>query len=196
MKLNHSKVEYREAEHEYWLGNIQLQGITGILRRQLFSDKYSGIPEGVLAKAAEYGSRVHADIEICDALDVNNGQPHIVEYLEIKKKHNLVTIENEYLVSDNINYASPIDLIFEGYDLADIKTTSKLDKEYVSWQLSIYAYLFELQNPGLKAGNLYALWLPKPRYGKPKLVGVDRIASPIISKLLECDARGEQFLPT
>ena len=66
----------------------------------------------------------------------------------------------EYLVSNEIDVASKVDVVFrEGkeFALADIKTTVKLDEEYLSWQLSIYKYLFELQT-GFKVSHLLAFW--------------------------------------
>ena len=56
----------------------------------------------------------------------------------------------------------------------DIKTTYKLDKDYVSWQLSIYAYLFELCNPGVKVNNLYGLWLRDDKSSYEKVYRHDK----------------------
>jgi hypothetical protein len=104
-------------------------------------------------------------------------------------------ITTEYLVSDNEYVASMIDGVFDDYSLYDIKTTSSLDMDYLSWQLSIYSYLFELQN-GVQAGKLYAIWLPKEQYGKPRMVEVTKIDKEEIKRLLECDMNGEQFTPS
>lgn len=199
MKLKQSKVKFYEAEHQYWLGDKQLQGITGILSRQLFHSKYSWIDKSILDKAAEYGSMVHNDIELYDSLGGVGGDvtlPHLISYKKLMQENNLTVIDNEYLISDNVNYASCIDIVTKDLSLIDIKTTSKLDAEYISWQLSIYAYLFELQNSKLKVNKLYALWLPKPQYGNPKIVEVNRINAEEIIKLLDCDSRGEQYIPT
>ena len=67
------------------------------------------------------------------------------------------------------------------------------------FQLSIYALLFEGQNPGAKVDKLYILRLRN----KPKkdgtfdhiseLIPVTRIPSEICKELLDCDLRGEQF---
>lgn len=193
MRLNQSSVFFNQYEHTYTLNGKTLSGVTSLLNRQLFKDKYTYISEEILANAAERGSLIHETIEVVDSLGVESKLTEVIAYLDIKKKNNLKTLENEYLVSDNEHIASSIDLVFDDYSLADIKTTSKLDKEYVSWQLSIYAYLFELQNPTLKAGKLYAIWLPRKQYGDPALVEVDRIPTDIVKELIECDKRGEQF---
>lgn len=193
MKLNQSSVVFDQHAHTYTLNDKTLSGVTSLLNRQLFKDKYTGISEELLAKAASRGSLIHETIELVDELGVSSDMPEVIAYLDIKSKNNLCTLENEYLVSDNEHIASSIDVVFDDFSLADIKTTSKLDKEYVSWQLSIYAYLFELQNPTLQANKLFAIWLPKPRYGNPSLVEVVRIPTDIVKALIECDKRGEQF---
>lgn len=193
MKLKESSVVFNQEEHTYLLNGNLLSGVTSLLNRQLFQKKYDTIDEAILRKAAERGSLIHETIELVDSLGVASDMAEVQAYLDIKAKNNLTTHCNEYLVSDNEHIASSIDIVFDDCSLADIKTTSKLDKEYVSWQLSIYAYLFELQNPTLKANKLFAIWLPRPQYGKPALVEVERISSDIIQLLIECDKRGEQF---
>lgn len=196
MRLNQSEVIFNQDEHSYSLNGSLLSGVTSLLNRQLFAKKYDTIDESILRKAAERGSLIHETIELVDGLGVTSEMEEVNAYLEIKQENNLTTNCNEYLVSDNDHVASSIDVVFDDCSIADIKTTSKLDKDYVRWQLSIYAYLFELQNPHLKAGKLYAIWLPKPRYGRPSLVEVERIPTNIVMELIECDKRGGQFVPT
>ena len=64
------------------------------------------------------------------------------------------------------------------YCLCDIKTTASLDKEYLSWQLSLYAYAY-----GKEFDKLYAIWLPKKDLGK--LVEIERRSKEEIEKLLK-----------
>ena len=59
-------------------------------------------------------------------------------------------LANEYTVSDEEYFASNIDCVWEKegeISLADIKTTYRIDKESLSWQLSIYAYLLRGRIP-------------------------------------------------
>jgi hypothetical protein len=66
------------------------------------------------------------------------------------------------LVTDGEHYASKIDAVYQGEKgviLNDRKTTYHLDKEYVSWQLSIYAWMFERMNPGVEVEGLTATWM-------------------------------------
>ena len=199
-KLKKSPVVFDEINHTYTLNCKSLSGVTSLLSRQMFADKYNDIPDEVLQRAAEYGSNVHERIELSDVLGGGDTDDIVALYRKIKAENDLTTLANEYLVSDEDYIASSIDIVFEGddetyVDITDIKTTSKLDREYLSWQLSIYAYLFELQNPGIKVRNLYALWFPKPQYGTPALVMIQRIPTEIILELIETDKRGEKYSP-
>ncbi len=182
-----SSVVFDELSHTYNYMGCRLSGITSLLHRTLFADKYTGISPEILAKAAEYGHNIHEQIEIVDSLCVESDNPSVMDYCRMKKDNNLVPLVNEYLVSDEVAYASSIDIVFDDYTLADIKTTSRLDMEYLSWQLSIYAQLFEMQNPGLKVPRLLAIWLPKPRYGKSTLVEVPRKSKDAVKVLMAWD---------
>ena len=195
IELTKSTVEFYEDSHEYWRNNKQLQGITGILHRHLFERKYSGIPQKVLDNAAKEGSRIHLLLELCDTFGTDSPDYFFQKYKALKESHHLTALANEYLVSDNRDYATKIDIVFEDISLGDFKTTSKLDREYLSWQLSIGADFFELNNPHLKVNNLYGIWLPQPRYGKPKIIKVDRKPQEETARLLWCDKRKIKFIP-
>ncbi len=192
IELYKSPVVFNAKDHTYFLGEKQLQGITGLLSRQLFPDKYKGVSEDVLAKAADRGHYVHEIIEMCDTLGVENEHPMYQAYKRIKDENGLISLSNEYLVSDEQNFATCIDIVFRDFSLCDIKTTSKLDAEWLSWQLSINAYLFELKNP-YKVSRLCSIWLPDERYGTPRLIEVPRIPDEDVVALLEADAAGMQY---
>ena len=194
--LNKSQVVFSELDHTYTLDGKSLSGVTSILNRQLFADKYSGISDEVLNKAAEYGKGIHESIELYDSLGIGEDEDAVKAYIKLCQKEGLTRLDNEYLISDNDYVASSIDVVFDDCSLADIKTTSHLDEEYVSWQLSIYAYLFEKQNPDLQANRLLAIWIPKARYGKPKVVEVPRKPVSEIVRLIEADKAGQQYVPS
>lgn len=59
MKLIKSQVVFNPDEHTYMLGDKELSGITSVISRQLFPDKYRDVPEYVLRKAAERGTMIH-----------------------------------------------------------------------------------------------------------------------------------------
>ena len=113
---------------------------------------------------------------------------------------------SEYLISDNAHYASMIDKVYRvndnTFDLCDIKTygamtVEKLEK--AKWQLSVYAYLFELQNPKAKVRDLFIIHLrnKSKKDGSfdhiADFIPVNRIPADICKALLDADSKGEQF---
>lgn len=193
-KLIESQVAFNQEEHTYSLNGMTLKGITGMIKSQLFPDMYKDIPQWILDRAAERGTMVHESIELFDAgFEPKDTTPELESYKRIKRENELTTLANEYIVTDKEHFASAIDLVLcKGEDiiLTDIKTTYTLDKEYVRWQLSIYAYFFELQNPELKVSNLYALWL---RDDKSEFAEMERVDTETIKELLQCEVDGRKF---
>lgn len=199
MELNKTNVTFDEVNHTYLLdGVIPVIGITGVLQRQLFPGKYDEVPEAVLEAARLKGTAVHQAVQLYDKVGLEDEAcvAEIEGYKTERAAHGWVTVENEYTVTDGKDYASNIDLVLTDAEdkvvLADIKTTYELDKAYVKWQLSIYAYLFELVNPHLKVDKLVGLWL---RGDKHEAVEVERIPSEECKRLLECDRQGESYMP-
>lgn len=194
IQLIDSQVAFNQEEHMYSLNGMTLKGITGMIKSQLFPDMYKDIPQYILDKAAERGTMVHESIELFDAgFEPKVTIPELESYKRIKRENELTTLANEYIVTDREHFASAIDLVLCKDDdviLADIKTTYTLNKEYVRWQLSIYAYLFELQNPKLKVSKLYALWL---RDDKSEFAEVKRVEFDTIKDLLQCEVEGRKF---
>lgn len=196
IKLQDSGIRFDKEQHHYFLGVAELSGITGFLKKLVFPNKYKDIPLWILDRAASNGTLIHESIELLDGgFPPAEMSDELKSYQRIKKENNLVTVANEYIVTDKEHFASGIDLVLtndkEEIILADIKTTSVLDKEYVSWQLSIYAYLFEMQNPSLKANKLFVIWL---RGDKSEYAEVERIDTEIIKDLLQCEVDGRQFI--
>lgn len=194
--LNKSSVVFKAEGHTYHLGEKQLQGITGVLSRRLFKDKYAGISQEVLNNAARRGTIVHELCDLVDSLGVvpDGANQEAMNYLKLKEEKGLVSVASEYLVSDEENYATSIDAVYfgnVGVILNDRKTTSKLDMEYLSWQLSIGAYLFELQNPNVPVDGLSATWL---RGEVCEYVEVERKPVELVKALLEADLNDEEFV--
>ena len=180
-ELNESPVRFDAGAHTYQLGDIMLNGVTPIVN-WVFNKTYEGIPADVLAKAAEHGTAVHLACQTWDetGLLVNEFRCEVEEYKRLLSEGGLKPLLSEYLVSDNEELASSIDKVFEptdgAYPLGDI--------ENVTLQLSIYAVLFELQNPMKKAGRLFCFWLPKEQYGKATLYEVQRIPTDVVAEII------------
>ena len=190
--LTSSPVLFNEDGHTYTLNGHTLQGVTPIIA-WLFPETYKGIPESVLNQAAEYGSLIHKKCELADSMGIVDNSV-VSDYMEVMQQHGLKVMLSEYLVSDEQNIASSIDKVTENYDLCDLKTTSKVHIPNVTMQLSIYAWLFEMQNPGIKAGELYCVWLPKPQYGQADIIWLKRVPSEICAEIVQMYLCGAESL--
>ena len=205
IELTQSGVLFNEELHEYWLDGKQLSGITEALRKQLHPDMYSSIPKRILEQAAEYGTSVHKSIELFQKEWINNGSVEVQDFIQICKDNSLIHEASEYTVSDGKNWASNIDQVYrtsnDTFSLADIKTYSKMTAEKLElarYQLSCYAYFFEMQNKKAKVDRLYIIHLRnKTKSGKVEhisdLIPIERIPADICKELLDCELRGEQF---
>ena len=182
-----SDVDFDAQSHTYKLNGLPLSGVTPIIA-WLFPDTYKGIPQSVLSQAAAYGTEVHKACEVYDSLDILPEDDYLKEvvyqYASVTKTLPEVAC-SEYLVSDEHRIASCIDKVFVNDALADIKTTSKVHGLLVQLQLSIYAWLYEKQNPERKVPALYLIWLPKPQYGVPAVKQLERIPASICEYIVE-----------
>ena len=195
-----SPIVFDPEAHEYILvgedfSSTAYSGVTSILKQVLFLHKYKDVDADVLERAAVRGTRIH---ELCQASDTiptdrrEGDEQYIAEvtnYELLKKSNDITMIANEYLVSrDDWGIASQIDCVDSEGNLYDIKTTYRLDTEYVSWQVSFYAEMYEAQNPTLKAGKLYAIWL---RGAESKLVEVPRKTPEQVEQVIQAWQAGE-----
>ena len=184
-----SPIVFNEADHSYEdKDGFLLTGVTSILKSVLFPNKYAGISEDILMRAAEHGTNVHHVCQMHDILGEESDLPELARYKAIKEENGISMIAAEYLVSDERLVATMIDCIDSDGNLYDIKTTYNLDEEYLSWQLSFCAWLFELQNPELKAGKLFAIWL---RPDKHRLVEVPRKPNDEVERVLRAFLSGD-----
>lgn len=177
---------FDELTHSYICGDKLLSGVTSLMAKHGLSVDYSGIPEAVLKRAAAKGSAIHSLLE-----DYDNGMP-VAEDANVKayRKLGLKVICSEYLVSDHETTASFIDKVLEDGSLADVKTTAEVHEDSVSWQLSIYAYLFERQNPGFMVPSLFCIHV---RNGKARLIPIRRVPDAEVAELLAAEKEGRIY---
>lgn len=157
-------------------------------------------------RAAIRGKAVH---DACDKIDEGkrtdneDAMMHAEKYKKLREAIGMEPLASEYLVSDNNFVASQIDLVWTDADnnisIADIKCVSRMDDTYIlylQWQLSIYKYLFELQNPSKKVKGIYGVWLPqKECYGTARIFELTPIPSDEVKILLEKAEKGEKYYP-
>ena len=199
LNLHRSSVFFNEFQHTYTTKDGRLlSGVTSIIKQVLFPDKYKGIPEAVLAKAAERGTAIHNECEAVNIFgertlsEASSEEAH--SYHKLMTDNGITMIASEYLVSDEEVVATMIDCIDDQGNLYDIKTTSQLDTDSLSWQLSFCDYLFSKQNPSVerKSSRLYGIWL---RGSIAKLVEVERKADEEIEQVIKAYLAGEVIAP-
>ena len=168
-------LEFLEKEHLYLKDGILVKSVTQILEL-IFPNKYKNVDKEILNKKAEFGTQGHAIIE---HLDLNNTDivenlnlmgysgeliQCIEEYINLCKTFKIEPLEHEKKVSYEYLYAGTLDLIanVDGIEsLCDIKFTYKCDKEYLSWQLGMYALALDKEFK-----KYYCVWLKKGCLGK------------------------------
>lgn len=193
-------IEFLEKEHFYLIDGILVESVTQIIKK-IFPDKYKGIDKATLSKASEFGTKGHKIIETIGKSKMSpemaknyvyelyqkkeiNQQLFIClrEYLRLCSKHSIEIVVNEIIVNYGYDFVGTLDIIafVNGKkSLIDIKFTSELDKEYLSWQLGMYK-LASNQN----FEDYYCLWLPKGKIGKLEPIEIKR-KEIILDKLKE-----------
>lgn len=174
-------IEFIKETHTYLVDGIVTPSVSTILKATIFENKYQDVPEAILKNAAEFGTAIHNAIEHNDPILLDDTQHEVYErWVALKEKHNIEPVEQEQMIHYEQEYAGTFDMIANikgNRCLVDIKTTYNLDKEYLSWQLSLYAYAKGHD------GELYAIWLPKRK--KAQLVKIERKEEYQIHELLE-----------
>lgn len=137
-------LEYIDSTHTYLVDGVIVPSITQILKSK-FGNKYSGVDKDVLSKASEKGIKVHEAIEkYCKAGEVED-MKEVKNFIFLQKQYKFEVIDNEVpiilFIGDKPVGAGRLDLVLKIEDevgLGDIKRTSVLDKEYLTYQLNLY----------------------------------------------------------
>ena len=132
-------VSFDGEKHEYWFRGKQLSGVTSLITRKLSLK----MPELFMGEYREEGTHVHKAIEAWILTgESGSAHPGVAWLTETLRERPLYA---EVLVSDFKRYASAVDIIAEtaqGLRLYDVKN-GVFNREYVTWQLSIYKYFLE-----------------------------------------------------
>ena len=137
-------LEYLDDSHTYICDCIIVPSITQCLKMR-FKNKYAGIDEQTLKRASEAGTEVHEAIERFCKTGEESEHKEVRNFKFLKKQYGFEVIENEtpviLSVDDEPLLAGRLDMVLMMNDkigLADIKRTSALDKDYLSYQLNLY----------------------------------------------------------
>lgn len=193
---NNTRVFFDPLSHTYLMGDKILTGVTTLMRKHGLSPDYSGIPKATLDKAAEEGTAIHKEIE-----DYDNGlsvlrTPLIEDYIALCQQNGLKFLANEYLVSDDESVASSIDCVYaakKGIVLVDIKSTQKVHKRSLEFQLGIYKVLFERQT-GIKVTDCYCLHIDKKTRTIKGLIPIEPVSEAEVDALILAEKEGRIYV--
>lgn len=202
MEIKETKCIFKEDTHQYFLIDAntgeqikELISVTTLMKKHGLSPNYDGIPSATLEAKAKYGKLVHKELEEYIKEDKIGFSQELQDFIDWKNENNFKPIDSEFIVYNDV-VAGTVDLfgsqqiaIDDGVDiLADFKTTATLHKEAVSWQLSIYAYLYK----ELFGGNIQEL---KAFHFNDGLKVVDIVFKPLeeVEKLLDAERNGEIY---
>lgn len=196
--LKYSDVRYNDELHTYTRPDGKfLSGITGMIDRQINGGKFAKMDQEFLRPYAEYGSKVHNEIEVFYTVGIMPETPEALAWINWYGKRwedEVVQISaTEYTVTDNEHFATNVDFVDKdgfGYNIWDFKTSSILDKDSLSWQLSICAELFNIQN-GFYPAKLFGVHL---RGNTCNVVEIDRKPTESVLWLLEAEIQGERYI--
>ena len=174
-----TEVEYIDDTHQYLINGVLVPSVSELIKFK-YPDMYSNVPKTVLRQSANYGTKVHDYIQrfvegefTIEELKERNIDPNIkiaVEQFEYLRKMWAFQIKDmEQIVHYKEKYAGRYDMrTIEGDDLIlDLKTTSEIHEEWLSWQLGLY-----YMAAGLKRDFGYVIWLPKGKAGQVKQINV------------------------
>ena len=138
-------LEYIDESHTYIFNGVILPSITQILKVK-FGNKYLGVSNSTLERAANLGTEVHKAIEDYETKGIENIElKELRNYVFLKVRNNFKCLKNEVpivlFLDDKPVASGRVDLILEQngqVGIADIKRTSTFDKEYVAYQTNLY----------------------------------------------------------
>lgn len=201
MKLTENKQIYFEPLSHTYIGpdGKIISGLTSLMAKHSLSPDYSHIPEKVLMAAAEKGTAIHKLLQEYDEGNALLNEPLIEEYRDAIRDAGLTHIASEYLVSDNEVVATFIDKVYDTgipnvVDLADVKTTLKVHKRSLAWQLGANVVLFERQNPGIKVRNVFCISIDKDTRKLRGLVPITPVSTEEVDALLQAEREGRIYI--
>lgn len=143
-EINGYTLEFIEDSHTYLVDGVIVPSITQILKVK-FGNKYNGVSQSVLNRAAEKGTEVHEAIELYCQTGMETDIPEVRNFKFLQKQYGFEVLENEtpiiLFLNDEPIAAGRLDMVLkmnEQIGGADIKRTSTLDKEYLAYQLNLY----------------------------------------------------------
>jgi hypothetical protein len=179
-----------DDDHRYWLGEKELFGITGMIKKLVLGDPLKFVSKAVLDNRADFGKVFHEEME----LYINMGIEGTSETFKVFKEHyadKVNFVKSEYIVTDYERYASPIDAIDDEEIIWDFKTPTRKDVKYWEWQMGVYCYLYRLVN-GRRPKGCRVMWINKD--GKHEIVVINPVSEDKVKALFDADMNGTEYV--
>lgn len=148
-KLGGHTLEYYDNTHTYLVDGIEVDSVTQILKTR-FGAKYAKVDKETLKRASDKGTAVHEAIERYCTQGLESDLIEVRNFKFLQRLYDFTVIENEVpviLFKDGKPIAAGrLDMIIRMGDQlggAEIKRTSTLDKEYVTYQLNLYRIAYK-----------------------------------------------------
>ena len=175
MNLPDLGVQFDETTHSYiTIHGNKMPSVTHIMRF-LSRELYIGIPQDVLAEAANRGTRVHKHTEDIDRFNWAEAEEDCLGYLDaygsFLRDFNPTWLGSEWRgYHKTLYYAGTLDRIGylepdngQGIDLVDLKTTRTFHRVMLGTQIDAYAQI--LISHGVQVRECYGLQLlPNGKY--------------------------------
>lgn len=182
-------IEFDRATHEYRDGGKTLISVTQLLKKHHLAPDYSAVDPEVLRKKAERGTLIHAEIELYVKAQEVGFTAECASFIDWWRKVYQSDAESEKIVHNDA-VAGTVDLIYKDKlgvkVIADIKTTSTIHKESVSWQLSVYNLL-----NGWDADEAQCIHF-RPD-GSLEEVDIPLKPKEEVERLIQCEREGKEY---
>lgn len=164
-------IEFIEDTHSYLYNGVLIPSVSELIRFK-FPDAYANIPEKVLKRKARYGTRVHelveglahdkfSSVDILQKRIDPNIKIAIEQFEALRKAWIFIIKDMEQIVTYQGRYAGKYDMRTTDDYLIDIKTTTEVHEDWLSWQLGLYQLAL-----GTDKETAYCMWLPKGKAAK------------------------------
>ena len=185
-------IKFNEELHKYTLDNKELISVTTLLSKHGLSTNYDNVDPNILKNKAKFGSDIHKELERYLHGRITYQELSKISKTAIDLLKDFTIIESERMVYNDL-IAGTMDLLAldnhsNEITLIDFKTTYELNVNSVSWQLSLYQYLY-----GASIERLSVIWLDKS-INSFVIKDIPMKSKEMVEKLIECERKGELYI--
>lgn len=203
------EIKFNEKDHTYTVnGEYVNVSITQLLRKHHLAPDYKGVSEETLARAAERGTNIHKDLECLikypdyDPFTIEGDafKRYIEDFIDCATAEQMLALNYKGMwiagTADVIGFFKNKE---KGCFVADHKTTSAINRDYVSWQVSIIDYMLRHLHEKINgktfnwkgADELMCFHYAKD--GTMEVIKLNRIGDEEIERLFEAEYKGEIY---